>query len=121
MDITIKNCNNIRRGGNPGRSVRVPALFPVCANSEPKSALSYETKKRRLGSIIETGRRKRFSEIQDYRSPSLYFLMSFWILSVGDREFPMETSWFKELMMAAMYLLISASTYHSFVKSSGER
>ena len=44
-----------------------------------------------------------------------------WILSVGDRALLMDTSWFKELMMAAIYLLISASTYHSRSNSSGAR
>ena len=41
---------------------------------------------------------------------------SFWILSVGDRDALMERSWFKELMIAAVYLLISASRYHFAVE-----
>ena len=33
----------------------------------------------------------------------------------------MDTSWFKELMMAAMYLLMSASMYQGRVRSSAGR
>ncbi len=54
-----------------------------------------------------------------YICPSLYRLISFWIFAVGVSAFSRDTLWFRELMIAAINLLISASTYQSRLRSSG--
>jgi len=59
-----------------------------------------------------TGREKSLSYTNFWKysyPPFWYFCTSFWIFSVGERDALMERSWFRALMIAAIYLLMSAS------------